>query len=406
MLFKIFSRLKKCQDHQKSLSAKIKNPFDGTVQQIEREIRTFAERMNEKKQNLKEYEIDLNRIKAQEKRLLANHTDLERKRTKLIFQRQQEQDYNAERAQFVQKLADKLNVSIENGADLETSNEQLTTVLAAVQTAFQREENDLKELSKSHDKIERDQQQAIDKLREQKTSIESEIVLKRKQNADLNREKIVNQQKIDEVERSAQTLTQITAELTKIDAKMEEYKQSINLDEIKVNIADKKRKRNQFQEQLDKLDEQITFLNSISKTTAELSVKHKQLEQREADAKKVKNKQSDNIRRLFNNEMIESNFKRRIQTIYQNLQREIGDLNKTINRNQQTIIELDMTRKSHKDDLTRMERELHESEEKIYEHCHSTPYDEVLERVKENVTKYQLDHGALRSSELLYKKCV
>lgn len=374
---------------------------------MEREIRTFAERMNEKKANLEVYEIDLNRIRAQERRLLANHTELDRKRTTLIIERQREQDYHAERSKFVQKLAEQLNIPIDSNnssIDLETSPEHLTETLAAIKAAFQRDETNLSDLSKSHDKIDQNQQHEIDKLREQKTTIESEILSKRKQIVELNGEKTKNQQRIDEVERSAQELQKITDIITKIDTKFEEHKQSMNLDEIKVNIAEKKRKRDTFQEQLEKLDEQIKFLHSISKTTGELSLKTKQLEQREAEAKKVKNKQSDNIRRLFKNEMIEANFKRHIQTIYQNLQSEIGDLNKTINRQQQTITELDMTRKSQKDDLVRAERELLECEEKIYEQCHSTPFDEVLERVKENVSKHQLDHGALRSSELLYKK--
>lgn len=372
------------------------------MQQLDRVIRTFEENMSEKKTNLQQYEIELNHIKAQEKRLQTGLSEMEGKRTTLIYQRQQEQDCHADRARFVRKLAEKLAVPVDG--DLETSTEHLTNTLAQVKLAFQCEENSLKEMSANHDQIDHEMQGDIDKLREQKATIESEIGSKRKQTDELKREKTKNQLKIDEVERSAQALKQITGEITKLDQVFEEFKQTVNLTEIRTNIGERKRKRDAFQTQLDNIDEQITFLSSISKTTAELSVKEKQLEQREAEARKVKNKQSDNLRRLLNNEMIDANYKRRIQTIYQNLQRDIGDLNKTINRNQQVIIELDMTRKGQKDELARMERELHESEEKIYEQCHSTPFAEVLERVKENVAKYQLDNGALRSSEVLYKK--
>lgn len=220
----------------------------------------------------------------------------------------------------------------------------------------------------------------------------------------MKKEKKVNELKIVDIEKSAQRLESLTTEIEEINKCYKNLVESVNLDEIKNNITGKREECKRLQTQLDTVDKQMVLLNSIANITAELLVKENQLDARETEMKKLKSKHSENLKRLLNNAVCESNFKRRIHAVYQNAQRDIADTNKAVSLKENLVTTLTMTRKNQRDELKRMEKELADIEEKIYEHCHSTPFQEVLERVKENVAKYQLDHGALNASDVLYKK--
>lgn len=385
------------------MSTKIRTPFDGSLSQLDRELRTFKDRQTEKKTDLRQFGEDLSKIRAQEKRVQSQLSDLDRKRSTLIVQRQQEQDFHAERAQHVATLCDQLEVGVPDDLN-NSSSDAIDAILTQIREAFQRADGTIADLSRRHDREELDQQTEIDKLREKRAKVESDVTSANKQAAELRQEQVKNQQNIDSVEKNAKTLKMVSIEITKIDRCHEEYTRGRNLDEDRRNIDTKQTEINAKQEELDKVDAEVTFLSSFAKISAELGHKQRSFDQREADFRKIRHKHSDNFKQLLPSQTIDTQFKRRIQTVHQNLQREIGDVNKQISRAQQKSTELEVTRKNQRAELVRFERELTESEERIYEQCHSTPYGEVLERVRLSVAKYQLDHGALKASDVLYKK--
>lgn len=399
---KLTTKIEKCKEQQVALSSKIKNKFDGSYAMLDREIRSFKEKMDEKKDNLVTNEQDLERVKLQVERLRLTLSDSEKKRTTLILQRQKEQELLAEQFKLCTDLYNRLNIVVD--FDSQGENLNMADSLSKITQAIKKEENTVSDLSKDHDKIDHDMQLEVDGLREKRASVESDATSQKKQIEGLKEEKVKGQQEIDKVERSAESLKRVMEESAKVSLCYEKMSQTTNLEEMKRNIDLKRANRNELQSQLDGIDQEILFLSSISKTTAEISVKESQLEAKESEARKIRNKHSENLRRLLNNEIIDGNYKRRVDTAYQNCKREIDEVTKNINRNQQQITELQITRKNRKEELSRLEKELTESEEKIYELCHGSSFVEVLERVKENVAKYQLDHGAIKSSEALYKK--
>lgn len=353
---------------------------------------------------MRQFGEDLAKIRAHEKRLQSQLAELDRKRTTLIVQRQQEQDFHAERVQHVASLCDRLSVSDFPDDLTNCSSEEIDAVFDRINEAFNKSDAKIAELSRRHDREETEQQTEIDKLRERRAKAESDVTSANKQTAELRQEQVKNQHLIDEVEKSARTLKAIAAEIVKIDRCYEDYTKDRNLDEDRRNIETKQAFINSQQDELDKIDSELIFLNSIGKISAEITHKQSALDQREADARKIRHKHSENIKQLFPGVSIESQFKRRIQAITQTLQREISDNNKLILKAQHRSTELEITRKNQRAELVRLERERTEAEERIYDQCRSTPYADVLERVKLAVSKYQLDHGALKASDVLYKK--
>lgn len=400
---KLTTKIEKCKEQQVALASKIKHKFDGTFAQLDREIRSFKEKMNDKKENLTTYEEGLERVNGQVERLRTTLSDMEKKRYTLLQQRQKEQELLAEQLKLCTELYKHLNIVVDF-ADSQGENMDMVACMSKITQAMKTEENNVNETAKDHEKVDQELQSDADRLREKRAAVESDVVSEKKQIDVLKQEQKKGEQEIEKVERSADSLKRVMNESSKVSDCYEKLCRTTNLDEMKRNIDQKRVHRNDLQSQLDTIDQEIVFLTSISKTTAEISVKESQLDAKETEAKKIRHKHADNLKRLLNNEVIDGNYKRRVQTVYQNCQREIAEANKNINRNQQKITELQMTRKNKKDELSRLEKELAECDEKIYEQCHGTPFVDVLERVKENVAKYQLDHGAVKSSEALYKK--
>lgn len=399
---KLTTKIEKCKEQQVALSSKIRNKFDGSFAMLDREIRSFKAKMSDKKENLVTHEQDLERVKVQVERLRHTLSDMEKKRTTLILQRQKEQELLAEQFKLCSELYNRLNIVVD--FDSQGENLNVGDSRNKITQGIQQEENRVNELSKDHEKVDHDMQLEVDGLREKRASVESDVTSEKRQIEELKHEQQKGQQEIEKVERSADALKRCLNDLAKVTDCYNKVNQSTNLEEMKRNIDGKRVHRNGLQSQLDGIDAEILYLSSISKTTAEISVKESQLDAKETEARKIRNKHSDNLKQLLNNEVIERNYKRRIETVYQNCQREIADVHKNINRNQQKITELQIMRKNQKEELSRMEKEMTECDEKIYEQCHGSAFVDVLERVKENVAKYQLDHGAAKSSEALYKK--
>lgn len=399
---RLTTKIEKCKELQLALLPKLKPKFDGSFEMLEHEIRLFKETMDGKSEALLMNEQDLERVNEHVERLRQTLSDQEKKRTRLILQRRREQELLAEQLQLCNVLYKRLNLVVD--FDSQGENLNMEASLNKITQAVKKEDNTVNELSKSHDKIDHDLQLEVDALREKSASIISEVASEKKQIKELKQEQLDGQKEIAKVERSADSLKRVMNELAKVSDCYVKLNQTTNLEDMKLNIDQKRKHRNDLQSQLDSIDQEILYLSTISKTTAEISVKESQLEAKESEARKIRNKHSENLKRLLNNEVIDGNYKRRIQTVYQNCQREIAAANQNINQNQKKITELQIARKNQKDELSRLEKELTEYDEKIYEQCHGTPFVEVLERAKENVAKYQLDHGAFKSSEALYKK--
>lgn len=260
--------MEKCKEQQETVLGKIKSPFNGSIQQLEREIKEFKETQNEKKNILREYQDDLDKIRMQEKRIASQLSEMDRKHNTFICQREQEQEYHSERAKFITSLCAALEIELK--IDLENTTDSVDDILLEIRGGLRRQEATIKSMSNTHEKLDHDMQLAIDRVREKETTIKSDVTSMRKQVADLKSEKCKTQQKITEIEKYAESLKAVNAKLEKVNSCYEKYTQTINLDESKKLIADKRLKYKQLQEQLDKIDEELTFLNSISKLTAEI----------------------------------------------------------------------------------------------------------------------------------------
>ncbi|KAL9694651.1 hypothetical protein quinque_013936 [Culex quinquefasciatus] len=125
---------------------------------------------------------------------------------------------------------------------------------------------------------------------------------------------------------------------------------------MKLKLAEKKIKR-----------DQISALDAVTAKVPKLGLKHK-LNGKEAEFRRVRNKHSDNFKRLFPIKTIESNIELDVQGLYDGLQGQIEQLNEP----------------THTAQATRLDRELIEYREKIYAAYHGSSVREGAVQVKGN----------------------
>lgn len=175
-------------------------------------------------------------------------------------------------------------------------------------------------------------------------------------------------------------------------------------EELREQIAKSREEKKELSGELEEIDEQITFISSMANILAEVTTKEKHLEKRESEAKRIKNKHYDSFQHLFAGEQIESNFKRKIDTMSQQLRTEVNKLEAEIRLKENQVQGHKAQLQSKKQELGRYENELRKLEEDIDQVCEQMPFVDVLAATKDNVAKYQMEHSSFKSSELFYRK--
>lgn len=245
----------------------------------------------------------------------------------------------------------------------------------------------------------------IDELRTEITKSEQNLKTQEKQKLTSEEESEALELKIKQIEISVHQLKALDKQITDTDEEYERLTRNFNQESSRQNITKKKLSIAEKQARFKSLDKQLTFLSSISKLMAEINLKEKELEKKNQEIHRVKSKHCQNISTFFK-DPITSNYRRSLQNVYDKLRREIQDLNEKANAQKLKEQSYEIERKNLITDIARMEKEQQQFEERIYEKCRSTSYDELILRSKASIAKLQLEHGALKSSEAMYNKCV
>lgn len=297
MCITLFFRISTKEDQQNQIRSKIQNLFKGSLNELDIEIRNFKQSKSSKLSELRDAESDLSSRKAQQKVLQSKVQDLESRRIHLNTKRGQEQDLCGDRAMKMVALCERLKLPT-NG-DFETAGPDVEGALKAIKHGIRSEETTVQAMSKSHDEEDQKAQKAIDILREEKTKLEADFRMKGQMVADFVREKAKTQSEIAAIQRSAETLKKIVSEIEKLEKDYESQKANSNVEGMRRQLAEKKVKREELQAKLDKVEEQISALDAVAAKATELSLKEQQFNTKEAEFKRLRNKHSENLKRLF-----------------------------------------------------------------------------------------------------------
>ncbi|KAH8290347.1 hypothetical protein KR054_002147 [Drosophila jambulina] len=394
---------KNCKEQISTLTRKIKTPFNGSMAELDIKINSFDQRMREMQEQRTETEQELSQLK---KSSVSGQEKLGMQDKKRCLAKQRHQSEQACRAQLLKRVKDfcrELQIPIDG--DLMEQPGKLLEVLQDIESVIMSKHCEITEIGERNDKADKERQAKIDEMRIELTKSEQGVTEKEKQCEVNKRESEKLEVDIQKIEASMHELKKLEKKIAEANELYEKTIKNVDQQAMRAEIDGKKTSIAEKQARFKKLDEQLTFLGSMAKLVAEISLKQKDLEKKNQEVHRVRSRHADNFGKFFK-DPITINYRRSMQGAYDKLRREIQDLNEQANAQKLKEQSYEIKRKNLIDDIARMEKELKESEELVFQKCRSTPYDELVERSKTAISKLQFDHGALKSAEALYKKYI
>ncbi|XP_022217718.2 LOW QUALITY PROTEIN: DNA repair protein RAD50 [Drosophila obscura] len=394
---------KNCKEQISTISRKIKTHFKGSLVELDLEIGNFDQRMSEMRHKRSETEEQLSKLKKSHAEMHQTQTAQDKK---CCLAKQRHQNEQACKTQLVKRVKDfcsELQISVPG--DLMAEPENLVDLLHDIEEVIMSKLCEITEVSNHNDSADKARQSKIDELRIDLTKSEQGVTAQEKQKEASKRESETLEVKVQQIETNMHELKLLEKQIADADAIYERTSKNFNQENFREIIGGKKTSIAQKQALFKKLDEQLTFLGSMAKLVAEMNLKEKELEKKNQEIHRVRSRHSDNFGKFFK-EPISSNYRRSLQGAYDKVRREIQDLNEQANAQKLREQSYEIKRKNLMADIARMEKELKEGEELIFQKCRSTPYDELLDRSKLAISKLQLEHGAHKSAEALYKKYI
>lgn len=383
---------------------KIKQIFPGEIAELQREIRSFQSKVAEARDDNESTDNEISVLKQIKNQIDRKIQECEAEKVRLQQLLEQQQDKNSERAKHLEEITTKL--SIATPSDLDNQNPRVIQgILTTVKTAVNTKDTNLKELKHNHDEADRTNQEKVDQSRDKKIKIESEISSKMEANKNMQREIQETQKTVNNIKAGATQLQEINDKISRLESEQRSIVSEQVYTDKETKISDMKTKRDEIQQELDTVEEKIEQLNQISGILNEISYKEKQLVAHESEFKRIQNKQNSNLGRLFS-EMIEKDFKRAVQRKYDELEREVKALKDGNTKQGNALTENKMKQRHLRDQITKIEKELKEGEEAIYDKCQGDDYEDLKAKVKEKLEKLRMELGANRSAESFYQKYI
>jgi DNA repair protein RAD50 len=383
------SRVENCCQQQTNLQGKITKVWSGDTWSLESEIQNFHQTTDGRKKDLENVEHDLQTIKSKIEATGACHRKLDTQLERVTTQLSTEKKIFAKRERDVHDICDLLAIRFKKEVD----SSQLNDIKASIS----QQDQAVKAMALDHDEIDQQLQDQIDSIREAKTKIETELTATR----NLFEQKTEEQKRVDnelmKIGELNNSLATIMANIEQLNKKLEKN----NIAELRQSSTVKKENIERLQPQLDKLDEDIGILSSLSEITGKLELNGKNLLAKEAEFQRLKLKNADHMKTLFDAKPVESNFKQHVQNVYGILNQEINSLQKDMEKKQALATECETKRVALKDQLSCKECELAKAEEEINDICKGNCYEDLLENAKEEAAKLTLEVAASENLKVI-----
>lgn len=395
-------RLTNAQTNVNRLQTKIVEPFLGTIEELQQNIDALSEQHMVMTAEKAEELTKLQMAKHEEASIGKQIDEKNRKYHTLVEQRTQEQDLYAKRAIQIKELCAALNIVLD--FDVSNDNHRANSIIPRIKAAMDAEKERIAEIAANNNRIDAAQEQEIVKMKKDDARINSEIQSLQKEIAKMTMDE--NKQKAEKAtaEESRKKLQDNARQITQIKGALESILSNTNTQDEQEEILRKREERDRLNIELESLDEQIQDLSSMAQILATVAEKEKLIEKKGSEIRRIKNKHAEHLKKLFDNETIESNFKQKIESLNQHLRTDINRLEAEMKRRESNLNSLKMNRQNLKQQLSDAEVERNKLEAEIDFVCESEPFQDIFERTKEEQAKLQMEHSSFKSSESFYKK--
>lgn len=381
---------------------KIKEIFTGSETDLEEEINLFNVRKLQKRNELGDKEAALSSSKQELGQITGRVDECDRTYHSLLKDRGREQDLCAERGDYIAEMCEKLDIRVD--FDIKNCNDRAVGLVGDIKTGMAKVNEKIKEIVAHNEKVDIEQEKQIQLHRGEEVRIKSEIKSINQQTNDLDRALGKQKEELRMIERSGHALKEVRAKIAQIQSVSDELTAQTNTQGLKGEITGDRENKEKLSNELEEIDEQITVISSMATILAEVATKEKHIEKRESEVRRIKNKHNESLKRLFPDENVEANFKRKIETLGQHLRTDTNRLEAEIRLKENHVQGIRAQLETKKPELVNLEKEQRKFEEAIYKECEHTPFADVLAATKDNVEKYQMEYSTHKSSDGFYKK--
>lgn len=396
-------RLKNKTENAQKLTLKIKTPFTGTESQLEDEIKDFHSRRADKKIELDDKEDVLQTEQYEYKEMSKKVDEHDRKHHSLISDRQREKELYEQKVKYIKNLCTKLNMNVT--FDIENGNAgRVAELVANIKTEIAKVDGKIKEMIANNEREDEKLEKEIRKYADEESRVEAELVQITNRLKELKSTLAQISEELRKAERSGGRLKDIENNIASIQKRREEMQAKEATQGYSTQIAEQRDEKQRLSDELEGIDMQITELSTMATLLAQVSAKQKHLEKKETEANRIARKHDENLQRLLPNENIGVGIKRQIEALNQDLRVKTNRLEAEIRLKDNHVGVGKSQQQNKKQEIGKLESELRHLEEEIDRECDSTPFNEYLAMVKENVDKAQMEYSEQKSSEVFYKK--
>ncbi|CAK9806143.1 DNA repair protein RAD50 [Anthophora plagiata] len=376
--------------------------FEGTTEELLRQIESYDEDLMGKCGDIGEYEEKLKDIGKEESTISNILAD---ERVTIGSLRQQVKDQEKKVALRNKILNETLSAWNLDTIDSNVSEIEVIALSKRLEEKMEELEHKIEENRLKREQEEKELQKAVDISRGEYSKVESEKNLK-------ENEVIEAREEISKVKLEIMQLGTTTNKLQSVESKIEEVKikiqqlnEAMNTDTVKKEITEKIKLRNEMEINLNTVDEEIASLMKQSSLQSELELNKSTLLSKEEEIKKLKSKHEQTIMNLLDiKELSQTKLKSKLDVVQEELVNEIESINKEIQIEEHRSTTLETTISHDKRELQKKTKEIDSDKGKISTICDYKNFDEALLLQSKKVKDLQDKRGMYAHKGAAYKE--
>lgn len=396
--------MRNAENNSAKVMQRIVEIFQGSADELNTKLEDLTDGHLVMNTELTEKEDQLRLALGKEKDINKQEMDCQGKYAALAKECEHEQDLYSKRAKLIKKLCTDLNIEL--NFDVENDNNRAFGLIPNIKEKIEADKNRIADMVKEFEKVDAEQEQAARGFREEEVRINSENRSIQSQLIELEGELKKQKDSIENTEKSFQKLREIKRNLASLNAALDDYKKNTQVPELEVEHAANVTERNKLKEEVENLDDQIQGLHTFATIMADVKGKEDRVALRKADERRIRNKHHESLMKIFPNNDINSNFKRRVESEAQKLRSESNRLEAIHKRRESNALTLKNNLRNKKQQKTDAEAERNRLDVDIERLIENDSFAEVLAQAREETDKFKMEYSSLKSSEMFYKKYI
>ncbi|KAG5675748.1 hypothetical protein PVAND_005626 [Polypedilum vanderplanki] len=380
--------------------------IDRDLESLKQQQLNFEKDRQDREKNKESLEEECKKLKSLKEKKRNDMMTLNGKMHEYTSDYQRLQDIFAERFDKMQEICSKLNIPFTDDMDQSINTQSLADTLSNIKQYILSAEENFVRLKAEAKKDEDAYQLNIDKIREERTKLETNIATQR--NLIQEKTEIIAKLKreIASTESLIPKLKEIQPQIEATEKKLKRLNDENNTEDMTLQQSLLQTEILELEDDQVKIDKSIEVLHSASQFTNELESKQKELTENQKEYTRLKNKSASNFKALFSNKDIENNFHHQMQAKQTELKKGINDVETKIKEKQHEKDRIIMERNNLRKTEEKLEDEIRTIERKIRDLCGDQDYMSVLEAQKDKVAKQNMELALLESSKTTYNSYI